>query len=33
MTWYNYTVAYNGFITDLVAKLKVEGWMETEARA
>ena len=31
MTWYNYTVAYNGFVADLVAKLKAEGWTETEA--
>jgi hypothetical protein len=31
MTWYNYTIAYNGFIADLITKIKAEGWTETEA--
>jgi hypothetical protein len=30
LTWYNYTVAYNGFVADLVSKLIAEGWTQTE---
>ena len=30
MTWYNYSVAFNAFIADLITKLVAEGWVKAE---